>query len=570
MATDDTRENDPQTAIAEPDTETAVDAAGEATEEQSDQEEQMAKLKEAIEVEKEEIGSLRLKMTVTVPREIIEERLSKQFTDLKREAAIPGFRKGHAPLRLVEKRFGNEVGDELKGQLVGSAYMAAVEKEELTPLGDPLVWATVEEERTDESGGTRKVQAEKLLSVEKAIDHIELPKEGPLSFTCELELKPKFELPKLEKIPVERPKLAVEDSDVEEELRRMRMYRGTFQPVEKGPTQRDDMLYVDLKMLVDGDVLLDEQNTDLPVRDVRLKGIPLTGLGDALEGKKRDEEITFEATAPDDHENADIRGKKAKLEIVIREIKRLELPPIDEDFVKSMGCETEEELRQDLRGMLESRLEQMARDEMHEQLGDYLIANTSLDIPEGLSHRQTERSVARRMVQMYQSGVPESEISKAADEMRAKAHDQVVRDLKLFFILEKIAEEREVDVTEEQLNGAIAAIAQRSGKRFDRVRDELSKGDGLMTLYVQLRDRAVLDLLLGEAEIKEADGPKTLGAKSPSGAKKSAAPAARKSASRGAAKQSSASKEKTAPTTAVKKSVKKSSPKKAVKKKKST
>ena len=109
---------------------------------------------------------------------------------------------------------------------------------------------------------------------------------------------------------------------------------------------------------------------------------------------------------------------------------------------------------------------------------------------------------------MYQAGVPEAEIEKQMDELRAKVHDQAVRDIKLFFILEKIAEDRDINVSEEQVNGAIAQIAQQSNKRFDRVRDDLSKGDGLATLYYQLRDQQVLDALLTEAKITEIEGPK--------------------------------------------------------------
>ncbi|MCH7925912.1 MAG: hypothetical protein IIC51_10305, partial [Planctomycetes bacterium] len=81
-------------------------------------------------------------------------------------------------------------------------------------------------------------------------------------------------------------------------------------------------------------------------------------------------------------------------------------------------------------------------------------------------------------------------------------------DLKLYCILEKIAEEREIDVPEEQINAAIAQIARRTNKRFDRVRDELSKGDGLTTLYLQIRDQQVIDRLLEDAEITEIEGPK--------------------------------------------------------------
>ncbi len=116
--------------------------------------------------------------------------------------------------------------------------------------------------------------------------------------------------------------------------------------------------------------------------------------------------------------------------------------------------------------------------------------------------------MARRTIEFYQAGVPQTEITKIVDEMRVQAHSQTVRDLKLFFMLEKISEQRKIDVGEEQINGAISMIAQQSRQRFDRVRDKLSKGDGLMTLYLQLRDEKVLNALLADADITETEGPK--------------------------------------------------------------
>jgi trigger factor len=148
---------------------------------------------------------------------------------------------------------------------------------------------------------------------------------------------------------------------------------------------------------------------------------------------------------------------------------------------------------------------------MQEQLADYLVGNTAIDVPEGLSARQTERSLARRAVELLQAGVPWEQANKAVDDLRAKARDQVVRDLKLFFILERIAEERGITVSEEQLNGAIAEIAQRTQKRFDRVRDELARGEGMSLLWMRLREQATLDALLAEAQITETESPKKTG-----------------------------------------------------------
>jgi len=496
-------------------------------EELTEQQKLLAELKEAITVQREEVGALRLKLTVNVPRDTVEKQLGKQYAELKRDAAIPGFRKGHAPLRLVEKRFGSDVGEQLKGQLIGSGYLAAVEKEDLKPLGDPLSWVKLKEQRFGEDQKPRSVAVEKLLPLDQAIDHLPMPKEGPFSFSCELEIKPAFELPKLDKIPIERPAITIDDDDVELELERMRMRRGTFQPVEEGGVERDDLLYVAMKLSVDGELLESEDNFDIAARDIRVKGIPLIGLGDALEDHEVGDDVTFEATVPDDHDNLGLRGKTAKFEFTIREIKRLELPPIDDEFLSNMGIESEKELRSTLRSLLESELERTVKRKMYDQVGQYLLDHTNLEIPEGLSQRQTERSVARRMMEMLQSGVPATEIERVRDEMRAKAHDQTIRDLKLFFVLEKIAEEREIDVNEEQINAAISQIARRSGKRFDRVRDELSKRDGLTTLYLQLRDEKVFDTLVAAGEVTDVEGPKK---KSPRAAKKkkTAAPVAKK------------------------------------------
>lgn len=502
-----------------------------------DEDELMERLKEAVTVKKEEVGNLRVKLTVGVPRDVLDERMGKEYDELRREAVVPGFRKGHAPLRLIEKRFGSDVGNQLKGQLLSSGYLAAVEKEELKPLGDPDVWVTVEEERKTDDGKKEKVKVEKLVSLERALDHIEMPAEGDLNFQCEIELKPEFDLPELSKIPVEKPKLAVTDEQVENEMKRLTALRGSFEPVEGGKVEEDDMLYGDAKLTVGDVVLLEEDNYDAAARDMVIKGVPLKGFKDAVLGKKQGDTASADVTVPDDHEDLDLRGKKAKFEFKVSEIKRLVIPPIDEEFLKQAGFESEDELRDTIKTNLEGRLEQEVKEHMRQQVGDYLIEKTNIEVPEGLSKRQSERSVARRMVEMYQHGVPQAEIEKALDEMRLSAQEQAARDLKLFFIMEKVAEDREVDVAEEEINGAIAMMAQRTGKRFDRVRDELSKDNGLMMLYMQIRDAKVIDTLLDEAEVTEVEGPKT-------GDKKGVAkkPAAKKKSTKKKAAKKSAKK----------------------------
>ena len=153
------------------------------------------------------------------------------------------------------------------------------------------------------------------------------------------------------------------------------MLRGHYQPVEKGTIKADDMLYADMKMTVEGQVIATEENFDLAARDVRVKGVPLVGFGDAAKGKKLDATVSFEATVPDDHENIDIRGKTAQFEFVIREAKRLELPELDKEFLESIGFGSAKELKETIRSSLESRLDATIKESMREQVGEYLIRN---------------------------------------------------------------------------------------------------------------------------------------------------------------------------------------------------
>jgi len=500
---------DEDLALAQEETAEETEGGEGAETELSKEERLKAALKEAILVERQELGPLRLKLTVTIPRETLDQRFNEEFQELKRDALVPGFRKGHAPLKLVEKRFASDVGDQIKTQLIANGYMAALEKADVKALGDPLFCVNVKDERVGDDRQSRAVETDKLLPLDKALDSIVLPKDGPLSFSCELELKPEFEVPQLEKIPVRRPKVKITDPDVEAEVRRLCMTRATFEPVDRGPVELNDLLYADMMLTVDGQVVATDNNMELAARDLRCKGVSLVGFGNAVAGKRVSDRVDFEAVVPDDHDDLSLRGKKARFEFTLREIKRLNVPSVDERLLNVMGCETEQELRDYLRSSLEASLEDTLRKAMMGQVADYLVANTKLDIPSGLSQRQTDRAVARRMIEMYEANVAQAEIDQAADAMRVKAQEQAVRDLKLYFILEKIAEDREIDVSEEELNSAIANIARRSNQRFDRVRDDLHKSDRLASLFLFMRDQKVLDTLLDQAEVTEVEGPET-------------------------------------------------------------
>jgi trigger factor len=138
----------------------------------------------------------------------------------------------------------------------------------------------------------------------------------------------------------------------------------------------------------------------------------------------------------------------------------------------------------------------------------------------------------RRVLDLRRQGVPDAEINKHIDELRTSAKDEAARQLKVDFIMESVAEQRDVHVSEEEVNAQIAQIAARYNRRFDRVRDDLSKGEGLSSLYLHIRDEKIIDALIADAEITEKEVPKKAARKSGAEKKTKKTPSAKKAAGR--------------------------------------
>ena len=464
------------------------DAAEEAVAEPSFDE----RLKEAIDVELADAGSLRKKLTITVPREMIDEQFDEQYDELRREAQVPGFRKGRAPRRLLEKRFGSEVDETLTQRLVTSAYVAATEKKELKALGDPLVWATEKE-----------ADSPTLMDVAKAIELIEIPSEGSFTFACEVEIQPEFDLPAIEGIELTRPVVKVKDEDVDAQIERLRGMAGSYENIEEGPIEADDAVMATLKMTCGDAVLKEEAEVRLAARPQVVDGVTLEKLGEVLVGAKVGDNLKISGQIPEEYEKEEFRGKQADFAITVKQIQRLRLPEVDEAFLNQWGFEAEKDLRDWVRSELESRLDEEIEQHLGAQVCDYLLKNTAFELPERMSEQQVSRAVARRMVEMYQQGVPPAEVEKHLDELKTGARQQALDDLKLAFVMEKLAEQVEVEVSEGEINAQIASIAQRQGQRFDRVRDELSKKGAIADLFVRLRDNKIIRQLVANAKITE-------------------------------------------------------------------
>ncbi len=447
-------------------------------------------LKAGVQADARDIGTLRKELTVTVPAAVVERYLEENFKEIREDVVLPGFRKGRAPRELIQRRFGTDIRNQIKTTIVGQSFLAATEKSGIDVLGDPLL----------------KVEADgaaKLLNLHEAMPHVTLPEQGDFVYVCEVELRPTFELPKLTEIPVRLPIVQIGDDDVEAYIVRQRKIRGRYEPLSGQPaSESDDLIIADVTLEVDGQTIKSEDNVQLGVRPTRLDGIPLLELEKTLKGAKPGDELQSDCVIPDDYERPDLRGKSGRFRFKVHEVKRL-APISEQAMLELTGAADAAELRQQVREALEAERDRLVLRAQKEQVLDYLLANTKLDLPEDLTARQTDRAVMRRVIELSRNGVPDDEIEARIDELRTSARDEVSRSLRLEFILEKVAQTLDISVTDEEVNGAIAQIARQYERRFDRVRDDLHRRGLLLALVEQIRQDKCVEELLRDATIRE-------------------------------------------------------------------
>ena len=427
----------------------------------------------------EEIGPARVRIKIEIPPERIEARLDSDLDELRRTATVPGFRVGRAPRKLIEKRFGTETRDRLKDVLVAEALQGAIEKQELKTLGEP----------------------------ELDFEKIELPESGPMCFEVETDIEPAFDLPKLEGIPVSKSPAEVEDSDVEETIKAMLAREGVYEPVTKGGAKKGDQVIGDLWLKVDDKEVTRRDDMALLAGPTKmtLMSVEMDKLCQNLVGAKGEAQVTAEVKVGEDHAEEELRGKKAVVGIEVKDIKRMKIPPLTGEWLKKAGWGSEEEFRSVMKENLQRQAEQKQTEDMRTQIRQYLTSETKLELPENLTTEQTARAENRQLVRIMQMGIPEEQarevVAKRADETR----NQALEETKLFFVLNRVAGEFNIEVDDAEVNGQIARMAVSYGTRPEKMRRQLADSGQLSTMANQIREQKVLDKLLDQAKITETE-----------------------------------------------------------------
>jgi len=329
--------------------------------------------------------------------------------------------------------------------------------------------------------------------------------DAPLTYSFEVEVQPDITIPELKGIKIKKPKIEVSDENVQQAMTNLREQQGTLVPIEDRGVEDKDYLTADVHIKLDGNVVGHQHDAQIVSRAGRIAGVEVEDLDEQLRGMKSGDTRTIKATAPENHPNEPLRGKEVEIEVKLKDIKKLEPVEVNQDFLDSLGFENENELLDALREQMVERIDYDVQQAMREQVNKHLLDNVKMDLPAKLSGRQEQRVVQRRAMDLMMRGVPREQIGANIERLQTGAKDEAVRELKLFFILQKIANEANVDVEEAELNGRIAMLAAQRGARPEKLKQEMAKDGTLANLYVQMREQKAVDRILEQAQVEEVD-----------------------------------------------------------------
>ena len=438
------------------------------------EEQQSTALKNTVTIK--EAGPCKKKVIIQIPEESVKNATDEQYESLRKEALVPGFRKGRAPRRLLEKRFGKETTEQVKLKLLADASDSAIKDNELDTLREPDI----------------------------DFEKIELPADGPLKFDFEIEVRPEFDLPPLEGIAINKTKLKVTDEQIDREIKQLQKWAGIWAPREGGKVELDDQIIADVVLKADDAEEEKLDNIEIYVRQNGFVGaIPVEKLDELLIGTKAGDVRQTSVDVPKTYFREEYRGKKVDVQITVKDIKRLKPAELNEDLFKRFGVEDESELQEKIRDTLQGRLETQLRTEMTEQIYKYMLDNTNFDLPMDVVAEHSTMLLQRQHTNLMRQGLPREKIEEQMQQLQASSEQQAKEQLKTFFIMDKIADKLNIEVSEEEINGHIAQLAIQQGQRPERMREEMVRNGSLAQFRLQVREDKCIAKLLESAKITE-------------------------------------------------------------------
>jgi len=397
--------------------------------------------------------------------------------DFQKQANLPGFRPGKAPIPMVVRKYEQEIKDEVKRKLISDSYRKALEEKKIDVLGYP------------------------------DIEEIQFGRGQALQFAATIETPPEFQMPDYKGLPVKREDKSVTDEDVTKAIDMLREQKADFKKVER-PLANGDISVVNYSGTSDGKPLTEIAPTAKGLTQqqgfwVEMKPDSFVpGFADQLLGAQAGDKRTVNVDFPADFVNKELSGRKGVYEVEVVEVRERTLPALDDAFAKLYDAESLEKLKEGVRRDLENELKYKLSRDTRAQLIAGLMGRVNFDLPEGAVANETRNVVYDLVRENTKRGVSRDIIEKEKDAIYSAATTNAKDRVKLSFLVQRIAEKEEIKVSQEEVLRRIQTMAAMYQIPADKFIKDLQKRNGVVEIYDQLAHEKVMEFLENNATVE--------------------------------------------------------------------
>ncbi len=444
--------------------------------------EQAAESKMDLNVTIEDVGPCKKHVRVSVPRNSIDEVFSELLEEYAEKAEVPGFRTGNVPTSLVAKRFKSEISEQAKQRVLMASLEQLGEDSDLDPINEPNL----------------------------DLESIEIPEEGDFEYEFDVEVRPSFDLPEYKGLKVERPNRETTDEEVDAYLEQFLEQYGSLTPVE-APAEEGDYVTVDIQAAYDGKTLTKIDDVSVRVRPtLRFQDAEFEGFADFIKGASAGDSREADVTVSMEADTIGMRGESVHLTFKVLDVKRIDTPDLNEEFLGRIGASSVDDLRDQVRQMLDRQVKYEQRQATRRMVMEKITESASWELPEDLVNKQVDNALRREILELQQAGFTSKEILARENDLRQNSLSMTRQNLQEHFVLDRIAEQENIEVTDEDLDMEIFSMAMQKGENPRRVRARMIKNGTIENLEAQIRERKAVDVILDSAEFTDIKMPPTV------------------------------------------------------------
>ncbi len=410
-------------------------------------------------------SSTRREIQVEIPVDEVNRETESLIQKYQKLARIPGFRRGHVPASIIRQRFAEDLKSDVVEALVPRYFRKEADKQGLIPISQPQV--------TD----------------------LQLKDNEPLRFRASFEVMPEIKVDGYKELRAEKPEIAVTDEEVAQSLSDLREQHATFTTVEGRALADGDYAQVSLDgQPKDGDgkpVHMDEIMVEIAGKDT------MPEFTENLRGASAGDERVFEVVYAQDAAEQRLAGKTFTYTVKVHSIKQKSLPEVDDQFATQLGeFKNLDEVRQRIRESMEAERKHAAEHQAKDKLVAELVKRSEFEVPEALVDRQIDMRLERGLRALAAQGMKAEDIKKMdLNRLRVGQRDQALQEVKASLVLDKIAEEEKIEVSDAEIDKEIEALATQSKQTPEAIRARLTRDGALDRIRNRIRSEKTLDFL---------------------------------------------------------------------------